>query len=518
MIITAIEESRVGTFPFSEVFNLRPQGDKVEALAAALVDLSPKERNEVLAKIAADGTLTAIEKGELSRLVEGMNSADAVRSKAENAEMKTIRDLIAKRRTAQSTTAIHKIDLGIDAARTRIGSLYGNPVDPAAPLPKIDGGGLKGDKVTRPIGNVEAHKSQNPAFFERVTTANPPRLSESEHVWARSLIVELTRDPQTGVSPFDKGAYQASDTIKTSNATARLKTNGDMEALRDLQRTSGRRDPKALRNATLQTGIDREIAAARVTGDTSVTSGRITRAAHGQFGTLSAETNTALKSGRITNPLRNATATEINVVVARIGTKQASIAAEPASIIKGRNITRASQPNVPRVSGTVSSIAAGIIIGEVHTRSVALEISEQADKRGYVPYGEERLGGDGVKGFLYRAGSFLVDSMGLAALSVGTEDRFNCKVWREQIWAFTDKAKAGDTYTMTWDHQTGTTDIMGLKIPIIEKSRVVYEKQVDGSWKQIKGEYKAPVDFNFIIDRKNSDETVKNLLLFPDMA
>ena len=518
MTVNAIEQLRISTFPFAGVLKLTPQGDKVEALAAALADLSPKDRDDVLAKIAADGTLTAVEKGELSRLVDGMNSADALRGKAENAEMKTIRELIAKRKTVRSTQVIQKIDREIDAARARIGSLYGNPVDPAAPLPKVEGGGLKGDKTTRPIGNVEAHKGQNPAFFERVTTINPPRISESEHVWARSLIVELTRDPHTGISPFDKGAYQASDTVKTSNTTARLKTNGDMEALRNLQRMSRTSDPQVLRDASLQAGIDREIAAARLTGDTSVTPGRITRAAHGQFGTLNAETNTVLKGGLITNPLRNATTTEIDAVVARIGTKQASIATEPASIIKGRIISKVPQPNVPRAGGTVSSIAAGIVIGEVHTRSVAIEISEQADKRGYVPYGEEQLGGDGVKGFLYRAGSFLVDSMGLAALSVGTEDRFNCKVWREQIWSFTDKAKAGDSYTMTWDHQTGTTDVMNLKIPIIEKSRVVYEKQADGSWRQIEGEYKAPVDFNFIIDRNNSDETVKNRLLYPDMV
>jgi hypothetical protein len=156
------------------------------------------------------------------------------------------------------------------------------PIDPAAPLERIPRSPTD-PRPARPLGNIDNYSRQGPALRD----AEGALGSTNEHVVPHSHLKEQLRNPTTGKSPLDpKKVYRESPTLRTQYDTALEKTSGDMQALRDLKASAGNPSPHVLREAGLEAGIERQLAAAKKTGDASVTAERANLAAHGQLGTV----------------------------------------------------------------------------------------------------------------------------------------------------------------------------------------------------------------------------------------
>ncbi len=155
------------------------------------------------------------------------------------------------------------------------------PLDPAAPKAQVPRS-PSDPRATRPLGNIAQHDQQGLALRD----AAGARKSESEHILSRANIVEQTRNPATGISPFDKSAYRQATTFKLGRETALEKTIGDNAAARALANSGGAPTAQMLEESGLEAAIDRTLAAAQTTGDASVTAEGVDLAAHGELGTV----------------------------------------------------------------------------------------------------------------------------------------------------------------------------------------------------------------------------------------
>jgi hypothetical protein len=159
------------------------------------------------------------------------------------------------------------------------------PTDPAAPKDRVPRSPTD-QRLTRPLGNIASHDEQGLALRD----AAGARTSESEHILSRANIAEQTRNPATGVSPFDnttkagRAAYEDATTLKLGRETALEKTAGDNAAWRALSNSGGAPTPQMLEDSGLEAAIDRTLDAAQKTGDASVTTEGVNLAAHGELG------------------------------------------------------------------------------------------------------------------------------------------------------------------------------------------------------------------------------------------
>jgi trimeric autotransporter adhesin len=186
---------------------------------------------------------------------------------------------------ADAAAALSEDGSVVDAAGDGADSAASNaeaetPVDPAEPKPRVQRSTVD-PRETRPLGNIAPHDEQGLALRDGATGA---RESESEHILSRANIVEQTRNPATGVSPFDKAAYRDATTLKLGRETALEKTIGDNAAARALADSGGAPTPQMLQDSGLEAAIDRTLAAAQQTGDASVTTEGVNLAAHGELG------------------------------------------------------------------------------------------------------------------------------------------------------------------------------------------------------------------------------------------
>jgi hypothetical protein len=159
------------------------------------------------------------------------------------------------------------------------------PTDPAAPKDRVQRS-PNDPRMTRPLGNIASHDEQGLALRD----ATGERTSESEHIWSRANIAEQTRNPATGVSPFDNTTdagmanYDDATTLKLGRETAVEKTAGDNAAWRALKKSGGAPTPQMLEDSGLEAAMNRTLDAAQKTGDTSVTTQGVNLAAHGELG------------------------------------------------------------------------------------------------------------------------------------------------------------------------------------------------------------------------------------------
>jgi hypothetical protein len=152
-------------------------------------------------------------------------------------------------------------------------------VDPGRPKARVPRSAAD-QRPTRPLGNIASHDEQGLALRD----AAGARTSESEHILSRANIVEQTRNPATGVSPFDKAAYRDATTLKLGRETALEKTIGDNAAARALANSGGAPSAQMLEDSGLESAMNRTLDAAQTTSDTSVTEGGVNLAGHAELG------------------------------------------------------------------------------------------------------------------------------------------------------------------------------------------------------------------------------------------
>jgi hypothetical protein len=373
----------------------------------------------------------------------------------------------------------------------------GNPADPLTVFERVLSR-PDSEIQTRGIGSIATHKDQGTAIWNETGK----RLSESEHIWARKLIQQMTTDPSTGYVVYDEAAYQNSTTLKISREAAVSKTRGDMNAIRAVKDAGNNPNSVTTKNAGWQAAADRTIGATRGTG---ISAEQINMAVHGQLGELHARTNIALKDGRITNPLRNAPTTEIDALVNNIG-KSSSVPRDERPIFNGKSLA----PNELIGAGaTVFSFGAQIGASILHEKAVEAGVREQAKTDGYVPIGQEDRP-TGLTGIIYGLGSWLIDPMGTAAKTVDPDARFNIEVWRERIRTKCADQQPGDTFRITWHRGECKVDTFGFQV--ITANETVYQRQADGRYKIISGDFIGVPDLNRIISKDVPDQELYNQL------
>ena len=270
------------------------------------------------------------------------------------------------------------------------------PNDIAAPGPEVQAGA----RMTQPLGNIAPHNEQGYAIRDPATNA---RLSESEHIWAKSVIKEQTRNPQTGVSPYDNAAYENSTTLKTNYDTARVKTSGDMDALRGLRQ--GNPGPAELQDGSFQSAIDRELSAGAATGDASVTTEGVYTAAHGQLGELH-----SVGGGEARNVMSGAQDGDIDAVIDNMETT-ARVADDTTAVFNGRPASPAgAAPEAAAIGETEATTVARSALPA--TAEGAEGAAGAAGAEGGAASGLSGLAGAGAAGGLIAGGLALYDDIG----------------------------------------------------------------------------------------------------------
>ena len=169
---------------------------------------------------------------------------------------------------------------GSGGAAAEPGPAPAHGVDPAAPKAKTRAGPADA-RETSLIGSIADHNRQGLALRDGAGK----RVSESEHIWSKANIVENTRNPKSGESPYDQAAYDESTTLKLSREAALEKTRGDNAALRRLRAEGDSPSPEAVREAGFDAAVERTKAAVKKAGD-PISDEQVELAAHGQMGTL----------------------------------------------------------------------------------------------------------------------------------------------------------------------------------------------------------------------------------------
>jgi hypothetical protein len=189
------------------------------------------------------------------------------------------------------------------ASRTGIGPIS---VDPAAGRPFVQRGGA-GSGMTDPLGTIANYTTGSAA------PGSPPRAfpthglalrnpatgdlqSVDEHVYPRGIAERITTDNRdttdlaNRVSPITDKVYDRMSTLRTTSETGDVKTVGDNEAMQnfDLASTQGQPlTPAEDHDMSLQGAIERQLAAAREVGDSSVTAENVLTTAHAELGDMS---------------------------------------------------------------------------------------------------------------------------------------------------------------------------------------------------------------------------------------
>jgi hypothetical protein len=449
------------------------------------------EAGAILGRFGGDTIVELIASAE-SRLASAIQRLNAL-------EKVNLKDLSAQELKAHKKL-LHsaKSDIAIEIATIQdLAKRGGIPADPMAVVERVLSR-PDSDTQTAGLGSIAKHKDQGKAIWSETGR----RLSESEHIWARKLIQQMTTDPSTGYVVYDETAYQNSTTLKISRETAVAKTRGDMNAIRAAKNAANSPNSEVMKGTNWQSAVDRTINAAR---GTRITEKQVNMAAHGQLGELHAKTNTALKGGRITNPLRNASVAEIDTIVNNIG-KTSSLPHDERPIFNGKSLP---SKGVKGAGATVFSIGAQIGISVLHEKAEEAGVREQAKTEGYVPIGEEDRP-SGIKGILYGLGSWLIDPLGVTNKTVDPAARFNIEVWRERIRTKCADQNLGDTFKITWHRGECRVDKLGFQV--ISPIETVYERQADGKYKIISGNFIGVPDLNRILSKEVPNEELYSQL------
>ncbi len=145
-------------------------------------------------------------------------------------------------------------------------------------------------KPTAEYGDIKKHSAQGKA---RWSEDGMTRESEHEHPRARTNVENMTKDPVTGISPYDKNAYRRSATLTIPRDMALEKTKMDMALQRRILNGTATADDMSIQGDIERTQRARDITKAKRTaaGLTThsldvITDLKIRQAAHYQQGEL----------------------------------------------------------------------------------------------------------------------------------------------------------------------------------------------------------------------------------------
>jgi hypothetical protein len=185
----------------------------------------------------------------------------------------------------------------------------------------------KPEKHQAEYGDINPHNRQGRA----IRSAEGTRLSEHEHIRARINIKIQTTNPETGLSPYDAKAYREGVTITIPKDMADIKTKKDLE-LRDKSYDALEKDGEIPEELTKEMSLDADIERTIQSRDeaiekrlqagdpiddlVAITDEKIKISGHFQEGGAYQRTNDFLKERPDEKPLRLATDTEIEELLA----------------------------------------------------------------------------------------------------------------------------------------------------------------------------------------------------------
>lgn len=150
-------------------------------------------------------------------------------------------------------------------------------------------------------------------------------------------------------------------------------------------------------------------------------------------------------------------------------------------------------------------IALQVIAGLIHQKAVEKRIEQQAEEKGWVPYGSAS-----GEGRLYDLGAWFMDPTQEAERNTPFEKRFKINPWRQRIRDAANAKKPGEKLEFTWQIGICKQDIFGNWKTVDHKA--VYVKGDDGRWHKEGGEIWGIPNMNDVISEDVPDSQLEKAI------